>query len=341
MNRSLVIKCVAGAGKTTDCIKVLSRHPRGLYLAFTNSVVDDIKNKGYMASTIDSFFMSFLLPKLVPLIPIIADGARFVWFEGIRGMANIKISHDGRFFNKSKPIEEVCLSTDNNALHELSNFNSKYFLVNTFTKDEVKVDSNMLNQLSNYALDNFSDHIEQLMRQCFDYVIFDEAQDLSGYKEKFAELMHRSRTPTRILGDDNQNIRRGGEWFELIASNMARNKTFRCPSNTCDWIRETLKIDIHAHKFNSSEGQVSKISWSEVQKCNAENTHLLYSQISHGKIHDTVSTWKGPKSTIGHAKGSTINSDVVVIGDTLRRKAYYVALTRSTMNTYTTIKKST
>ena len=48
MRNLRIIKCVAGAGKTTDSIKYLKEHSNGLYLAYTNSVVDDIKYKGYL-----------------------------------------------------------------------------------------------------------------------------------------------------------------------------------------------------------------------------------------------------------------------------------------------------
>ena len=42
---SEVIKFVAGGGKTTYSIEYLRKNANGIYLAFTNSVVNDIRNK--------------------------------------------------------------------------------------------------------------------------------------------------------------------------------------------------------------------------------------------------------------------------------------------------------
>lgn len=55
---------------------------------------------------------------------------------------------------------------------------------------------------------------------------------------------------------------------------------------------------------------------------------LLYSQKS-GKNIDIINNWKGNKSTIRSAKGSTIECDIVIIGDKLNYKNLYTAITRS------------
>ena len=73
---SEVIKFVAGGGKTTLSEKILKEQGNGLYLAFTNSVVEEISNKGYLSRTIDSLFTSFIIPKFTSFIPIIASGSK-------------------------------------------------------------------------------------------------------------------------------------------------------------------------------------------------------------------------------------------------------------------------
>ena len=72
---SKVIKCVAGAGKTYWSKDYLKAHENGLYLAFTNSVVDDLSCCGMISRTIDSLFTSFLIPKFISAIPLIAKGS--------------------------------------------------------------------------------------------------------------------------------------------------------------------------------------------------------------------------------------------------------------------------
>ena len=76
-----VIKFVAGGGKTTLSEKILKEQGNGLYLAFTNSVVEEISNKGYLSRTIDSLFTSFIIPKFTSLIPIIASGSKIKYID--------------------------------------------------------------------------------------------------------------------------------------------------------------------------------------------------------------------------------------------------------------------
>ena len=70
---SKVVKFVAGGGKTTLSKEILRNESNGLYLAFTNSVVKEINDEGYLSRTIDSLFQSFIIPKFTSLIPLIAN----------------------------------------------------------------------------------------------------------------------------------------------------------------------------------------------------------------------------------------------------------------------------
>ena len=56
---------------------------------------------------------------------------------------------------------------------------------------------------------------------------------------------------------------------------------------------------------------------------------------------DLINNWKGIKMTIKSAKGSTIKNDIVLIGKTLNKKSFYVALTRTTKNAFSCIEKIT
>ena len=60
---SEIIKYVAGGGKTTYSANYLKNNKNGLYLAFTNSVIEDVSKKGFLSKTIDSLFISFIIPK--------------------------------------------------------------------------------------------------------------------------------------------------------------------------------------------------------------------------------------------------------------------------------------
>ncbi len=51
---SRVIKCVAGAGKTRWSKDYVKTNGNGLYLAFTNSVVDELSSCGVISRTTSS-----------------------------------------------------------------------------------------------------------------------------------------------------------------------------------------------------------------------------------------------------------------------------------------------
>ena len=105
---SKVIKFVAGAGKTTYSEEYLKNNKNGIYLAFNNSVVNELKDKGYLCKTIDSLFFNYIIPKFTSIIPLIANGATINYINSNneksfqRGAANIKIEKDGSIYNRSK-----------------------------------------------------------------------------------------------------------------------------------------------------------------------------------------------------------------------------------------------
>ena len=67
---SKIIKVVAGGGKTTKSEKILRQQDNGLYLAFNNEVIDEMRLKGFICKTIDSLFSSYIIPKFTSVIPI-------------------------------------------------------------------------------------------------------------------------------------------------------------------------------------------------------------------------------------------------------------------------------
>ena len=337
---SEVIKFVAGGGKTTLSEKILKEQGNGLYLAFTNSVVEEISNKGYLSRTIDSLFTSFIIPKFTSFIPIIASGSKVKYIDAtilpnhLKGIANIKIDKDGNIYNKSKKLN-VNINTYNENLHNMTSKENIGFLKYIFSKDELRLTHELRSNLSDYLINNYSIQIIELLSKRFTFVIIDEAQDLKNYREKFAETLYNSKIKLIVLGDDNQNITGGGDWFEKLPPTETKQESFRCPENNCKWIRENLNIDIYG---NSNISEFKAITFDEVTNYDDGNKTLLYSA-SSGKNKNIVDNWKGPKDTIKSAKGSTIYNDVVIIGSTINRKNYYTAITRTTRNVYSTITK--
>ena len=340
MESTRIIKCVAGAGKTTYSLKYLASHQNGLYLAFTNSVVNDIASKGFLAKTIDSFFSSYIIYKFIHVIPIIKNGTTIEYIDKNNipqyrlGVMTIHINPaTGGISNQKKPTS-FSISTEHKMLYEMRGGvknlqNVKYI----FGSDKLRLTDSLRKELSLYIINHYPKQLEEILSKRFSYIIIDEAQDLSDYKEKFAQLLSSSKIPTIILGDDNQNIMGGsGNWFELQKATSIKLGSLRSPESICKWIRENLSIEIYGVK--GVGGQFKKITNAEIPQYDDGKRVLLYHANNSKNISNAISAWSGPKNTIKKAKGSTIDQDIVIIGNKMNKKNLYVALTRTKGNAY-------
>ncbi len=335
---SKVIKFVAGAGKTTWSIDYLKENKNGLYLAFTTSVVDDVRKSGCLSLTIHSLFFSFILPKMTFYIPIIAPESNFILKDEFwnQGVTMISFDDQGNIYNQSKRIIEVSLNTTNDELYGLSEFKNQNFLKTIFQKDKVCATHEQFGYLYKYIINNYPDQILEILSDRFDYIIFDEAQDLKvGFLENFAKLLHGSDIDTFFLGDPNQNINGGGEWFEGLFPDEEKCQTYRCSEGICEWVRGSLGIEIYG---KDEVGDCYKVDISEVSSYDNGKRTLLFS--SNNKFsEDIIKAWSGPLQTIRSAKGITIYDDVVIIGKSMNFKSLYTAVTRTTRSAYHTVSK--
>lgn len=336
---SEIIKYVAGAGKTTDSIHFLSEHKNGLYLAFTNSVVGEVCSKGYLAKTIDSLFFSYIIPKFTNVIPLIAPGSKIQYLEKegtpktFLGIRNIHIdAQNGSILNKGR-LTGLSL-TDNREVLSIDNGLNLRFLKILFGEQTLYLTDTLRNELSHYIVLHFSTQLISMMEERFSYAIIDEAQDLNGYKESFAKLLDESNIRVLILGDSNQNIMGGGSWFELRKPTKVNNTSKRSPEPICAWIRDNLDIEIYGDSELS--GKYCQIEFDDIANYDDGTKYLLYNSRTK-KYAGVIDSWSGPKATIKSAKGSTIEADIVVIGNELNKKNFYTALTRTKGNAYSTV----
>lgn len=336
---SRVIKFVAGAGKTTFSKKYLKENKNGIYLAFNNRVVDEIKNKGYLCKTIDSLFASYLIPKFISAIPLIANGSKINYIDGSEhnqyqmGFANIKIHKDGKIYNQTKDTG-ITLNDSNSTLYSMTSFTNEKFIKFIFGRNSLNINDELRSEISAYIVENYSTELIKLLEARFSYIIIDEAQDLKGYREDFAKLLYESNIQLILLGDDNQNINGGGIWFETLTPDETKNTTFRCTEKICKWIREKLTIEIYG---NADLGEYKEIKISEVLAYDNGERVLLYNS-NAGKNKEIIDSWKGEKLTIKKSKGDTIEKDIVIVGGKLNKKNLYTAITRTKRNCYSTIK---
>lgn len=337
---SEVIKFVAGGGKTTFSQDYLKSNDNGLYLAFNNSVVDELRNKGFLCRTIDSLFESYIIPKLMRLVPIIGAATAIKYIDSSmlqsnsKGVLNIKIDENGKLYNNKKIIG-VDIFTTNVELHKMGYFPNSNFIKYIFGKDNLMLSNDFRSGLANFLLKNHKDKIIELLDKRFKYILIDEAQDLKGYRELFAQILYSSNIKLILLGDDNQNINGGGNWFQSLVPTKVKNESHRCSEKVCQWIRNNLNIEIHG---TGEDATINLTDINEVLKYDDGIRTLLYDSY-RGTIRPIIDKWKGPKSTIKTSKGSTIETDIVIVGKSLNKKNYYTALTRTTKSVYSTILK--
>lgn len=337
---SKVIKFVAGGGKTTYSKRLMKKVPGGLYLAFTNSVVNDMKNSGILARTIDSLFHGYILPKFFELIPLLNRNAAIQLndsgdnYIGLM-CANLRFDIDGNIFNKSKKIDKVNLFTLNKDLHKMGDFPNSMALKIVFSNNKLFITHEQRANICAFVIREFSNELIEFIDNRFSYIVFDEAQDLKAYHEEFSKVIFYSSIRSRFLGDDYQNINNGGKWFESLSPNKQMKRTHRCPDTNCLWIRENLDIEIYG---NSDDATFSKVRFEDVSTLDNGNRMLLYNAKA-GRIKGIVEQWNGPHGTIKSVKGSTIFCDVIIVGVSMNRKNLYTAITRTKVNVYTTVTK--
>lgn len=335
---SRVIKCVAGSGKTTQSKHMMEREKNGLYIAYTNKVVNEMRDAGLMGKTIDSLFQSYIIPKFIRLFPLVSTKSRlrYVQFSEIP--------------SKLKAIEKIGIDPEDgtilfgsvrkayslySARNELPEGREDFFIKIMFSDEACLITDRVREQLSLLIINRYPDELLDILQRRFGFIIIDEAQDLKGYREKFAELLHVSNIETTFFGDENQNIMGGGKWFENLQADKYDNQSHRCPRDVCSWIRDNLDINIIGDELK--QGSFQQITYADIEALDDDARVLLYPN-ANGKNGEVVRKWNGKKYTIGTAKGLTIDDDIVVIGNKLSKRNLYTALTRTTKNAYCTTK---
>lgn len=340
MHSKKVIKCVAGSGKTTDSIKFMKSNNNGLYLAFNNKVVNEISNAGHLGLTIDSLFFSYILPKMLTFIPLAANCKGVVLNQEAtresiqkKNARNIKFNPDGTIENRTSAVN----ATLNNTVASIAtrNFSNRGALKYIFNS-ELHVTYDQAGALGGFLINKYPEQILWILRSRFDYIIIDEAQDLKpGFREDFAKLLYDNDFPVRLLGDSNQNINGGGDWFTQLEPDEEKNQSYRCPGGVCEWIRQVVGVDIHG---KDSDGIVRKVTVDTVKDLDNSTRTLLYAKRASGYA-EYIDNWSGEVYTIKKAKGLTIDQDIVVLANSLTTNNLYTAMTRTTSNVYMTVTK--
>ena len=342
MHSKRVIKCVAGSGKTTDSIMFMKSNKNGLYLAFNNKVVNEISNAGYLGLTIDSLFFSYILPKMLTFIPLAANCKGIVLNQEAKresiqkkNARNISFDLDGTIRNRNSIVN----TTLNDAVESITTrrFPNRDALKYIFN-NELHVTYDQAGALGGFLINKYPEQILWILRSRFDYIIIDEAQDLKlGFREDSAKLLYDNDFPVRLLGDSNQNINGGGNWFKQLNSNEENLRSCRCPEGVCKWIRQVVGVEIYG-KGKDSAGIVCQVTADTVKDLDNSTRTLLYVKRT-SRYAEYIDNWSGKVYTIKKAKGLTIKQDIVILANDLKTNNLYTAMTRTTSNVYMTVTK--
>lgn len=344
----LIKLAVAGAGKTTWLGQQAKSDERNLFITYTNRNVFNIQEA--IMKNHDG---------KIPTNTVILTYDRFLYYWLIKPFEIIYEKQIGKINGMSinKPPEHVYKNPHNGYVNEN---NSNHY------KD--KKDLLYINRMSKLFCNrlNLSERKEIISNidNFIDNIYFDEFQDFCRYDyDLLINIAKYSSKKIFMVGDfyqslvtntNNRNPRpyaKSNNQKEFIDKLKTTNKnitvdvdslieSYRCPAKTCAYIREKLDIDIYSKGINS--GEVHIISNVEDAKKILQNnnvTKLFWSKAS--KYYEQIKN----KNKWRNSKGDTYGDVCVVLTKTINldnlsslkpsvHHSFYVALTRSSKNTY-------
>jgi superfamily I DNA/RNA helicase len=239
MDKRLIL-AVAGAGKTTYLVNQIDLTRRFLIVTYTNNNVNNLKNK------IIRKFGYF--PKNIMLLSYF----QFLW--SICYSPYLKDRCNAKGITFITPHEQTRY-THNKAFYMTSNG----YLYN-----------NRIAKLCQHA--NICQLIANRIDKYFDCFYFDEVQDLAGHDFNLVSQIIPQKTDVLFVGDFFQhtfdtsrdgNVNNGlheqlikyckrWEFVGLTIDNTTLNKSYRCSTSVCEYVRHTLSIDILSHRHDES-----------------------------------------------------------------------------------------
>lgn len=266
-NGNAVIKSCAGSGKTTtlvNSIKLLPKRKKCLFIAFNNSIVDELKLKLMNYSncevmTIHS--LGFMMVRYNIDEDIALCEYKYVQYlkQNIRDLSEVE---DGTIKDIETYIDRI-LSLVNfsrlnlaQSLKEIENIAKKYGITCSYDECNVALKCLKWGKKKTNEID-YTDMVwlpyELSMSPkglTFDWVLFDECQDASLAAIELFKKCFKRGTRFVCVGDENQAINLfGGASLDAlnILSNMPNTTVFnlplsyRCPKNVIRFVNQYIK----------------------------------------------------------------------------------------------------
>lgn len=300
---NICINATAGSGKTTtaiECLKLVPRFRRSIFLSFSNSIVNTLKEKvpqGVQATTLHSLGMRFVTK----------------YYPGIRVNPNkylqLALALYGQktkeIFKKAYQIQDIAayvrMTLTPLEIDEIEKMCDKYDVI--YETETIEKCIELIQQDEFPASIDFADMIffpavhEDMVQEQFDFVFLDESQDCSKAQIKFVQNLLKPTGRLISFGDEFQAIYGFGgsdsESFKTLKSlsntiELPLSVSYRCGKRIVEQAKR-LCPKIESHK-NSKEGIVRSGFADEIEEgdmvlCrnNAPLVDIYFKLIEDGK----------------------------------------------------------
>jgi superfamily I DNA/RNA helicase len=298
-----VIFAVAGSGKTTYIVNSLTADKRSLIITFTNNNHENLRRK--IAAKFDG-----VCPENITLMTYFT----FLYSFCFKPFLADKVGARGQLFNQKIINEEQARKRGR------VGFNQESFYL---TRDRYFYS----NRLALYIEKNLMQDVKKRIERYFDEFIIDEVQDIAGRDFNFLECLMETNVDMLFVGDFYQHTfdtSRDGNvnasLFDdksayearfmnkgLLLDNSTLIKSYRCSGNVCDYINESLGIEISSHRSQSDNTSI------EYANDSGQISEILYNE-SIVKLHyDNASKYGSGHRNWGASKGEDKYTDVCVI----------------------------
>lgn len=283
-DKNIIISAVAGSGKTTTiirCFDILPKDSKSIYLAFNNSVVEELKDKvsndNIEISTIHSICWRSLMRHYNFKVKINSGKVMKFSKKEIEknNIEKKKVSYYQFLISKMVDLARQNLVTEKEDLIKLAEHHS--FLIE---EKEVKMIFDVLEKMNKDRKEfDFTDmiyraYLDSVKFPKFDFVFIDESQDLSKLQQTVVMQLVKRKGRIVAVGDPNQAIygfagadSESYENLKNIMPNVAElplSVCYRCSKNV---VREARKINKEILEFkDKEEGSVMRGLISDIEE---------------------------------------------------------------------------
>jgi len=288
-----VIFAVAGSGKTTYILNQLSLDKRSIIITYTNNNIKNLKN-----GIIEKFGF---FPDNITLLPYFS----FIYSFCYKPFLSYKYKTKGINYNLNP------------------NKFAKQKDLNYYIDKNGRIYSNRISKM--LALSGELDNVIYRIEKYFDNLFIDEIQDFAGNDFNLLKTITKANIDMLFVGDFyqhtfdtsrdgnvNKNLHNDFDKYKahfikmgLKIDTKTLSNSYRCSPSVCEFITDSLKIEINSHKQNDTEVRmINNKEEADELYYDKKIVKLFYSE--HFKYNCFSRNW-------GDSKGENHYNDICVV----------------------------